>query len=303
MKKIILIILILIPTSILGQKWSPIGAEWYYDVTYAFDRSIDYHKVYCDSIIKIKNINCRRINIDYGACNNHFRNKIYTYDHNDTVYFYNTDIDSFEILYNFNSVKGDSWIISTKYPDKPRDTIVVVVDSVDYIGINAHNLKRLYVTYNHLNFYAKGDTYKTKSTIVQVLGDTKLLINITDRLIGVCDMNFLLSLRCYNDSILGFYTTGLRDSCSYKYDWLSIDSLQQSNDLTIYPNPTKGIIMISNQNYKIINYELIDIQGLVLKRGRDNKIDLSSFKVGIYFLRLTINNNRSKVLKLVKHLP
>ena len=88
-----IVILIFISSLTFGQKWSPIGAEWYYDITYAFSGDIDFHKVYCDSIVKFKGKDCNKINIDFGACNTHFSNKLYTYDLNDTVYFYNSDIE------------------------------------------------------------------------------------------------------------------------------------------------------------------------------------------------------------------
>jgi hypothetical protein len=192
MKTKFITILIFISGLTFGQEWSPVGAEWYYDITYAFSGNIDYLKVYCDSIIKFKGVNCKKINIKQSACNIHFSGDLYTFDTNDTIYFYNSDIDSFEILYNFNVLKNDYWKIHIKNSISKLDTVIVKVDSVGETKINNRILKRLFVTYNYINLYKIGDTIKENSEIIQTLGDIKFLINIRDRQTGACDINFKL---------------------------------------------------------------------------------------------------------------
>jgi len=229
MKIKLLTIFLSISGLTFGQKWSPIGAAWYYDITYALSKDINYHKVYCDAIVNIKGVDCKRINIDYGACNNHFAQKLYTFDKNDTIYFYNADIDSFQLLYNFSAIKGDVWEINIKNYDKSIDTVFVQVDSVGTVEINGYILKKLYVTYNYLSFYETGITYQINSEIIQLFGDIRFLINIIDIQFGSCDMDFLHSLRCYEDNEFGFYNAEIRDSCDYRYILSSIKLNQAIN--------------------------------------------------------------------------
>jgi len=304
MKAVHLISLIFLTYISYAQEWSPLGAEWYYDVTHNFSGNIDYLKVYCDSSVNIKGIDCKRINIDYCACNNHFCQKLYTYDRNDTVFFYNPDIDTFQILYNFTALQGDSWIIITKDYDESYDTIVVQVDSVKSTVINGKILKKLYVTYNYLNFHDPlPDTLKEGSKIIETLGDLEFLINIFDRFYAMCDGAYIHLLRCYEDTILGFYSTGLRDSCTYEYVWTSIDNKQFSEPLKIYPNPTTGIITITSNKVDNIHYEIYDARGLLFEKGIETEIDLSDFKPGIYHLRITLDNKYYRTIKIIKHLP
>jgi hypothetical protein len=301
-----LLFLIFLCSNIFGQEWSPVGTKWYYDITYAWGRDIDYHEVYCDSSVNIKGIDCKRINIDYYACNNHFSEKLYTYESFDTIYFYNQDIDNFEILYNFNAIAGDSWQIRTKDHEDKIDTVEIKVDSTGMININDKQLKKLYVTYKYNYKHSSSDwieTYQDRSTIIESLGDINFLININDKYRGVCDIDFIHSLRCYEDTVLGYYSTGYRDSCTYTYKWTSINNKSVSNILKVYPNPFNNVLTISNDFDENIYYEIYSFNGLLIKSGTENEIDLSYVKYGVYILRAKINNENIKSIKIIKHLP
>lgn len=305
MRTRLLLALISITFSANGQEWSPLGAEWYYDKTYAFSGDIDYHRVYCDSSINVLGIDCKRINIDYCACNNHFCEKLYTFERNDTIYFYNQDIDTFQILYNFNASQGDSWQILTQYEGYISDTVVVQVDSIGSIEINDKLLKQLFVTYNYLHFKSQNSTkqYQENSIIIESLGDLEFIINILDRIIVMCDVDFIHSLRCYEDTVLGFYSTGLRDSCTYEYNWTLTEDEQSNNNFRVYPNPTTGKISISNIVGDNVYYELYNLNGLLLRKGNEAEIDISNCKDGIYFLKIVVHNRSTMVIKIIKHLP
>ena len=212
-------------------------------------------------------------------------------------------LNSFEILYNFNATKGDFWEIHTKYSNTNLDTVLVNVDSIGVAKINGKILKKLYVTYNYLNLYRIGDTTKYSSVIIQVLGDIDFLINIIDKRFGACDIDFINSLRCYEDSEFGFYNTGLRDSCDYTYVWVSIQQNQTSNDFMVYPNPFENRLMIQIHDNEHLNYELFNLSGVTLKKGHETNLDLSAFQNGIYFLKIIVNNRQVKTVKIIKHLP
>jgi hypothetical protein len=302
MKRKLAFLMVLLPLFSLGQKWAPIGADWYFDITYAFMPNVDYHRVYCDSIVIINDIECRKINIDYCACNNHFCNKLYTYDRNDTVFFYNPDINAFEILYDFNSKKGDFWLISTRYGNE-IDSVKIQVDSVDVLEINSKKLKKLFISYYYKNFLDSGYYYKESSTALQVLGDLKFLINISDKRIALCDVDFISNLRCYEDSNLGFYTTSFRDSCTYRYIENTIDSKQILTEINIFPNPFKDKFQISKASGEKIQFELFTLTGCKIMSGNENEIDMSLFPAGIYLLKVETGNIYLKTYKLIKHLP
>lgn len=66
-----------------------------------------------------------------------------------------------------------------------------------------------------------------------------------------------------------------------------------TNNITIFPNPSTGIFNIRNKNAKQI--EILNLNGQVIKYKKINSenysFDLSNQKKGVYFVRLTTNNN------------
>jgi len=302
MKTIILIPLILNYFLVSGQEWAPIGAEWYYDVTYAFSGNIDYKRIYCDSSVNINGIGCRRINIDFRGCNNHFSQKLYTYESNDTIFFYNTDINAFQILYNFSASQGDNWQIIIKDDYQITDTVKINVDSTELIVINGQLLKKLYVTYNYRFYFETSvETHHKNSIVIEKIGDMDFIINILDKYSGACDEDYIKSLRCYYDPGFGLYSTGLRDSCNYEYDYTSVYSNLKTEVLKVYPNPILDVLTIDIDNGQLIYYELINQIGIIIKKGFERQIDLSSLQNGIYFLKVKSDGYDCQTIKLVKH--
>ena len=72
--------------------------------------------------------------------------------------------------------------------------------------------------------------------------------------------------------------------------------------ISIYPNPTDGILNISNSNGSISNIVLTDIAGKVLVEAAVNsdlaEIDLSSYPKGIYLVKV-VTENDSYIEKVV----
>jgi hypothetical protein len=298
--KLLLVLLIALPVLMQGQEWAPIGAEWHYDITYAFSGDIDYQRVYCNSIVNVKGIDCKEINIDYCACNNHFCKKLYTYQADDTIFFYNPDVDTFQILYNFNASPNDTWTITYKDLDERFDTVTIQVDSVLPITINSRVLKKQYVTYY---YDYKTDTDKgfgERSVIIETLGDMNFLINIHDMYYSLCDDDNINGLRCYKDPQFGFYSSDLRTSCDYTYKWTSTQDLSISY-LEPFPNPVLDYLKISIDDKSDIFYELFEVDGQLIKSGNDNIVDMREYLPGLYFIKIYENNKTMKTYKILKH--
>tara|TARA_R110002051_G_scaffold95649_1_gene165605 strand:- start:46256 stop:48364 length:2109 start_codon:yes stop_codon:yes gene_type:complete len=73
-----------------------------------------------------------------------------------------------------------------------------------------------------------------------------------------------------------------------------------TDDIGIYPNPSNGIFKI-NTTIQNINYELIDIQGRTLEKGKviKNKMDFSKYNKGIYFLGLSTADKSNFIKKIL----
>ena len=70
------------------------------------------------------------------------------------------------------------------------------------------------------------------------------------------------------------------------------------DNISIYPNPTKGIVYINAKNTDILSVEVYDLHGRLLfipdKRNM-NEINIASYNPGIYILK--INTDKQSVLK------
>ncbi len=303
---IILLIFLTYSLTIKSQEWAPVGAKWYYDITHAWSGNIEYRMLSCDSTVLFKGVMCQRIRNNHCACNNYFcENKIYMYEVDSKVFFYNPDVDTFQLLYNFNSAIGESWVISYGV----LDTVVVRVDSIGSVLINGHSLRKLYVTYRY-NFSGWWDhlgdhdgSYEVKSVVIEKLGDVELLINIDDPGLSVCDMDYIHHLRCYEDEEIGLYSTGIRPECRYTYVWEPDNIIQESADFKIFPNPVQDKLSIKSNLWEEISYEIYNIQGLMIQNGTTHIIDFSCLPNGVYFLRLMAQDCIIKTFKIVKHLP
>ena len=75
-------------------------------------------------------------------------------------------------------------------------------------------------------------------------------------------------------------------------------------DILIYPNPAQDYLKIQNQQNYIFNYELVNINGQILKKGTiENKeltINISDLKPGSYLFKLNRNKNVLQIQKVLK---
>lgn len=104
---------------------------------------------------------------------------------------------------------------------------------------------------------------------------------------------------------LDFYWTGARTTNGIIIDSISISRLHtegistaQETTVSVYPNPTDGLLTISSSQ-PLQHIELLDISGRQLLTTKDNSLDLSSFPNGIYLLRCTTPSG-STIQKIIK---
>ncbi len=79
-------------------------------------------------------------------------------------------------------------------------------------------------------------------------------------------------------------------SANYYFGSVGIENSNNKSSISIFPNPTKGIINVSGEN--IINIEVMTIQGQLINEyknsnnSKDIVIDLSSNSYGVYLLKI-----------------
>jgi hypothetical protein len=182
------------------------------------------------------------------------------------------------------------------------DTIQVVVDSVSFVTINSTELKKLHVSYKSLNFGWAHLGYGGE--IIERIGDKNYLFNLYSLSGIVCDGNYSGGLRCYHDSDLGLYSTGIADSCDYTYKWTGIESNSIVTDIKVYPNPVSDWIEIESNTNKELMISIVDLSGKVLVNSKlcgSSKIDLTNFQKGFYILKINQPEKILETRKIIKN--
>jgi hypothetical protein len=146
---VFLAFLIMIPLS-YAQEFAPIGSEWHYTERFAFSGDVDYLVIKSVKDTLIKERQCKQLDCD-RLCWNPSGTQYANYK-NDSLFFYDSKLDSFQLISDFNAQKGDSWPILIEDWDKTIDTVRVIVDSTSSIDINGNDLRVLFVNYHLIDY-------------------------------------------------------------------------------------------------------------------------------------------------------
>ena len=302
MNKALLLLTILTASEGFAQEWAPIGAKWHYTHS---GSSFAVFECIGDTIID--GISCRKIQKSKSYSN--FGNRPlaeFTYYSNDSVYYYDTNYPGFYLLYDFNASPGDFWyyrFIGNSYAGD-IDSIKTTVDSIDFVNINSYLLKRLFVHYDTAGFedaeFCSWLLCDRASSIIQFLGDTLNMFNTFTMDETIFDTYYPSGLRCYDDTIIGHYETGIVDSCNY----VNVLSTTESNPVQskIFPNPTTGTLFVDG---KFEGYSILSTDGRIIESKMsliDDRItiDFSNLENGIYFLQLERNGDGRITQKIIK---
>lgn len=74
-----------------------------------------------------------------------------------------------------------------------------------------------------------------------------------------------------------------------------------SASIITYPNPTKDVVSILTDKFQIKGLALTDVNGKLFKKTTDSKMDLSEFESGMYFLKITTNEELSITKKIIRN--
>lgn len=312
MKKFLLIsISFLLTLHSLTQDWAPIGANWHYSEEFSFWNEYDEDYIKFESVkdTLIEGKSCRKITKRHQIVCNDRPNIEYMYSENGKVYFFDPNFNTFQMLYDFDAEQFDSWmILIDDILLRNADTLNIIVDSIDIIDVNGTELKQFYVTYQFIyDYFNEGniDTLLYSSRIIENIGDVFYMFNYTPAWAMTCDGNFSKGLRCYEDTILGLYETGLADSCDYRHYYTDdIEETIKTNKLVkLFPNPTTGLINIQTIGSDLTINSLI-ITNLFGASESVNynhgQLNLNHLPNGIYFIRIELIDGQIIYKKVIK---
>jgi hypothetical protein len=296
MKPLLLSLLLSFSFLVQAQNWCPPGAVWHYDVAALVAGGYSTFTYEKDTLLDGEA--CKKIMVSgryYPVDPTNNQDPLFTFQRNDTVYYHYAG--SFRPVFFWGAQLGDTIQYFNNEIFNCDSIVQLLVDSVGTTVINNDTL-RFYRTIN-----VGGDTANTTNPIYphQILAIERLgAVNAFPIPFYLCytDGNDY-NLRCYSDSTFALYQTNPAIDCDYLYN--SISQLEQSNNITLYPNPATNQLNISIEGQTIAQYQILDYTGKMVLSNQSNNsdlsIDVSELVQGVYLIRLELKNGQYAVRK------
>ncbi len=303
----LLLVFIGVYFNVSAQEFAPYGAEWHYTAIDRFDEI--YHQAKSVDSIEIDGKKCRIIEVDH-SCYLSGEVIVYSTADGDSVFWYEPNSEVFQLIYAFDAQQGDSWSFAGKdsFDSLSKiDSVVVTVDSTTTIEINGILLPVLYtkITYIH-GSYPHQRNYGN-DTLIKNIGGTRALFCFYEFIRLSCHIPSPSRLRCYEDSYLGFYETGIVDSCTFEKTGTFTGELEGENEVVrIYPNPAGNTLNISLDNAILRSVVIYDLSGREVftqtvsdATSREHQLNLSQLPPGAYVMKVETGNG-NVIKKLIK---
>jgi len=193
------------------DPWPPLGAKWYYGETHAFSPEISFMTMESvgDSIVDGKL--CRILVKSSTSCDNRPQVEFIHVNNSGELYFYDSDLPGFQKLLDFEAEIGETWTVKLSRAGETSDSVLYRVDSISSWNVNGMELREFHTT---LSYKGPNYGYDHSSSYIERIGDTDFFFPWN---LGFCDANFFHGLRCYQDSVIGYYETRIADSCNAVY--------------------------------------------------------------------------------------
>lgn len=259
--------------------------EWYYEILND-DGSITYQHLMQaanDTTVEDEKVHVIvRINTLYDKDGHTEKTHEYIFERNNKIYWWNSTLEEFTMLYDYGAEEGDSWEIKVG-----TERIVMHVDEVEQYEYEGQPMRVMRVS-------DAGDLFS--GTIICGIGH--LVSFFPERLMQKRDDYRVNGIRCFwrNGELVFKY--GDRD-CDEVYEEYHFGieedgpSTPSAGSLTVYPNPVHGVLNVTvqlpqcdsttGQSYRICN-----LMGQTVLTGNVNadvcRIDVSGLSEGMYFI-------------------
>lgn len=257
----------------------PSHPEWYYEILNE-NGTITYQYMYQagDTIINDEPTHILvKINTLYDKGLREEVTHEYVFELNGKLYWWNKRLGLFTVLYDYEAEVGDSWNIFVG-----TEILTIHVDGVDYIEYEGR-------TYRMLRVSDPDDLFSGNI----VCGIGHLTSFFPEKLLGDGARMRVEGMRCYwNEGELVF-KYGDEDCDAVISDLHGVEEngpSTGSGTLTVYPNPTNGVLTVHHSAFRIHHseFQIANLMGQTLLTGQitaeNQQIDVSSLPKGMYFI-------------------
>ena len=260
--------------------FSPIGNEWYYEIENE-NGSITYQYMYQagDTIVQDEPTHILvKINTLYDKDLHQDVTHEYVYERDGKVYWWNKTLEEFTVLYDFGAHEGDTWVTKVG-----METLTMHVNSVETVEYEGKTYRMLHVS--DADDYFSGDI---------VCGIGHLTSFFPERLMDNGDGIRVEGLRCYwvENELVFKYGDEDCDAIYSEVHGVEDDGPSTgSGALTVYPNPTNGVLFVETHGRASLptpTYRISNLMGQTVLSdnitAETQQIDVSGLPTGMYFV-------------------
>ena len=294
MKKTLPLLFVILPVVLFAQSWS-IGSSWLYEQQDYFPIPDYYFYFEIESDTVIGNDTLLVLQqyyvTKYGSTIKFERQGAELIKKVDNkVYLRSKENGGLHLVYDFDAQAGDTLtLIGSPQGVFGYELLRVIIDSIGIDTYNGVNWDVQYVS----TVYEDGNLFQFDGRIVKAVGHTSYLLPW----LGVVDPPPGGTLLCAHVDTLDYPYVG-NVFCNTVLSASSIpDAL-----VSVYPNPTQGVVRITTHQVRITTWEVYDRSGRKVLCGEETgTVDLGSLPDGVYFLYLTDDADRIKLVQVVKN--
>jgi hypothetical protein len=297
MKRLLLLLAfsILHSSFSVAQEWFPVGAKW----TYGWSWSIGGPPIYYPTTYEVVKDTlylgkqCKLISrIDSNAFNPlNYPNRFF-YDSAGVVFYASNG--QWNLLYDFNKDVGDTIVYPQFQTVYMGNTVTYsnIITSKSTVAINGQTLRRY-------TAYPGPEVQSAFSLGTFATGATEVISWLVFFRPDIDDTN-PEGLRCYEDSILGFYQNpNFNLDCDTSYTFVGLtDGLENKSSIKVYPISAENYLSVSilTESSERGRFKIYDLNGKDMKTYElstpSSTLDISNLKTGIYIWEYRSAENR-----------
>lgn len=297
-----------------------IGAKWFYShpKTENLQGKVGYYEFEYikDSVIQqytTKTLSIKRVQ---STSQIEYLNNLYLYYNGDSILFFNSRNNKFNVLYNFGANKGDTITVfdqpslipnffqTTASYDSIKTFSYIIID-IDTIYINNKPFRRQFITNDQRSDWRICEnTLSAKDTseyIIESIGSNRYFFGYSPYITVETNQP---SLRCYNDSNINYINPSSINKCDYFSLGVGIEESDiKMTSLFLTHNIAENNLEFHNIN-NTVEVSLFSLLGKSIYKQElsvfNNKINLDIMVKGLNLIQVKLSDGKIKTFKFIK---
>lgn len=298
------ILLFIFPTTLLAQIWFHKEATWHHysyegltNIQQIQEVRIEKDTIINDLAVKKLSLSSKHTSAVEEGVQQRGPFFEYWYEQNDSVFFYNENTQTFDLIYDFTLQVGE---MISFYMDDGCDTIRLVLDSiaVQDFGNTTRRIQHFRLLPNPNDPLLESFGFPADLSVIEGIGSLRARMPKYDFFCAT-DLPFD-NLRCFSDGSISYNPNGF--ICDIIDEVVPTVDLRKNLSIQVYPNPINDFLQIHTIPWQTISkVQIYNVLGTSIAEfaPMTNQLFLGHLPKGTYFLKIYVDQ-QFLVKKVIK---